>query len=89
MTSCKIKTFRGSGPTTINPREKKMSYQTEAFIDIMRLSARNGMVPKAIPDHYWRYCWAMRRQAMGNPIPAVGWRDAATRQNVICLEYRK
>ena len=66
-----------------------MGYQTDAFIDIIRLSARTGMVPALIPDHYWHHCWAMRRKAMGNQIPSVGWRDAATRSKPIHLEYKK
>jgi hypothetical protein len=62
-----------------------MSYQTDAFTDIMRLTAKNGMVPKAIPEHYWMHCWAMRRRAMGNAVPSVGWRDAAARSKPIRL----
>lgn len=63
-----------------------MGYETESFTDIMRLTARTGKVPPEIPAHYWRFCWALRRKAMGNKVPAVSWRDAAIRSTVIHLK---
>jgi hypothetical protein len=62
-----------------------MRYQTNAFADILRLTTPDGRVPKEIPEHYWQFCWAMRRRAMGNPVPSVGARDVATRSKPIKL----
>ena len=44
-----------------------------AFTDIQRLQTATGKVPYDIPDHYWRYCWHMRRSFMGNRAPRIGW----------------
>ena len=64
-----------------------MSYETESFVDIVRLTTQSGKVPKEIPAHYWRFCWAMRRAAMGNKTPSVDWRNVARRDKPICLPY--
>lgn len=66
-----------------------MSYQTESFLDIVRFTTKDGKVPREIPDHYWRFCWSLRRKAMGNKVPSVGWQSAAVRSKPICIGYSK
>lgn len=64
-----------------------MSFETESFIDIIRLSQVTGKVPKEIPDHYWRFCWSLRRKAMGNKVPGVDIWSNLTRSKPIKLGY--
>lgn len=62
------------------------TYETTAFIDIMKLCV-NGKVPKEIPAHYWRFCWSLRRNSMGNKVPNVDLQSIFTRSKPIKLWY--
>lgn len=64
-----------------------MSFDRESFIDIVRLSQSTGKVPKEIPAHYWRFCWSLRRKAMGNKVPNVDIWSNLTRSKPIRLGY--
>ena len=63
-----------------------MSYETEAFADIIRLTNSAGKVPAEIPGHYWRFCWTMRRAAKGLKAPKVSWTDVAVLSKPIALK---
>ena len=64
-----------------------MSYETESFIDIARLTTKTGKVPSEIPAHYWHFCFALRRNAKGNKVPSLGWQGASLRSSVIKLPF--
>jgi len=64
----------------------RTSYEVTAFTDIVKLCV-NGTVPAEIPAHYWRFCWCMRRKAMGNKAPNVDLNSNFTRSKPIRLGY--
>ena len=79
--------FVSCAPCYLVLEDEAMSYETEAFLDIIRISTPYGKIPDSIPAHYWRYCWALRRAAMGNKVPSVGWESNATLAKPIKLPF--